>query len=69
VSFDKLCATRKSTMSEHTKSHWQTRRRHEAHGGDVPGTFCGSAFKGIRTMVLNPGMKNPTRDGKHNLAS
>ena len=22
-------------MSEHTKSHWQTRRRHEAYDGDI----------------------------------
>ena len=41
-------------MSEHAQNHWQKRRRHEAHDGDISGTFCGGAFKVIRTMVLNP---------------
>ena len=68
VSFDKLCATRKSTMSEHAKNRWQNRRRHEAYDGDVSDTFCGRAFKGVRTMVLNPCMKNPTCGGKNNPA-
>jgi hypothetical protein len=53
VGFDKLCATRKSTMSEHTKNRWQERRHHEAHDGEVSGSFCGRALKGIRTMELN----------------
>ena len=41
-------------MSEHTKNYWQKRRRHEAYGGDVSGTFYGRVFKTIRTTVLNP---------------
>ena len=48
-------------MSEHTKNHWQKRRRHEAHDGDISGTFCGREFKDIRTMVLNFCMENLTR--------
>ena len=52
-------------MSEHTKNRRQNRRRHDAHGGGISGTFCGRAFKGIRTEVLNFGMDNPTRDSKH----
>ena len=40
-------------MSEHTKNRRQNRRRHEAHDGDMSGTFCARALKGIRTMVLN----------------
>ena len=66
VSYDKLCATRKSTMSEHTKNRWQNRRRHEAHDGDISGTFRGRVFKVIRMMELNLGMK--TRGGKYCLA-
>ena len=55
-------------MSEHTKNCWQKRRRHEAHGGDISGTFCGKAFKENRTMVLNLCMMHPIRGGKHNPA-
>lgn len=55
-------------MSEHTKKRWQNRRRHEVHDGDISGAFCGRAFKGIRTMVLNSCMENPTRNGKHSPA-
>ena len=55
-------------MSEHTKNHRQKRRRHEACGGDISGTFCGRAFKGICTMVLNFCIENPTRDGRSYLA-
>ena len=55
-------------MSEHTKNLWQKRRRHEVHDGDISGTFCARALKGIRTMVLNACMKNSTRGGKHCLA-
>ena len=51
-------------MSENSKNRWQKRRRHEVHDGDVSSSFCGRAFKAIRMVVLNPGMKNPTRDGK-----
>ena len=54
VSSDKLCATRKSTMSEHAKNRWQKRRRHDAHDSGISGTFCGRKFKDIRTMVLIP---------------
>lgn len=49
-------------MSEHTKNRWQKRRRHDAHDGDVSGTFCGREFKDIHTMVLIFAMKNSTRD-------
>ena len=51
-------------MSENTKKRWQNRRRHEAHDGEVSGSFCGRAVKGIRTTVLNPCMENPSRGGK-----
>ena len=54
-------------MSEHTKNRRQKRRRHEAHNGDISGTFCRRAFKDIRTMVLNSCMENPTRGGSHHL--
>ena len=40
-------------MSEHTKNRWQKRRRHEAYDGDISGTFCARALKGIRMMELN----------------
>ena len=39
-------------MSEHAKNRWQKRRRHKAHDGDISGSFCGRAFKDIRTMEL-----------------
>ena len=68
VSFDKLCAMRNSTMSEHTKNRWRKRCRHDVHDGDISGTFCGGAFKVIRTMVLNPCMENPTRGGRYRSA-
>ena len=55
-------------MSERTKNRWPNRLRHEAYGGDISGTFCGRAFKGIRTMVLNTCIKRLTRCGKNNLA-
>jgi len=52
---------KKSTMSEHTQNRWPNRRRHEAHGGDLSGIFCGRTFNGIRTMVQNFCMENPAR--------
>ena len=48
-------------MNEYTKNRWQNRRRHEAYGGDISGTFCGREFKGIRTTVQNFCMENPAR--------
>ena len=51
-------------MSENTKNRRQNRRRHEAHDGDISGTFCGRVFKGIRMMELNLCVKNPTRGGR-----
>ena len=57
---------KKGTMSENRKNRWQKRRHHDVHDGDVSGTFCGRALKGIRTMVLNSYTMNPTRAGKHN---
>ena len=51
-------------MSEHTKNCRQKRRRHDVHDGDVSGTFCGRAFKDIRTMELNTCMKNPILQSK-----
>jgi len=51
-------------MSENTKNRWQKRRRHDAHDGDVSGTFCGREFGGIRKTVLNSCMKNPSRGDK-----
>ena len=47
-------------MSEHTKNRWQNRRRQDVHDGDGSGTFCGSEFKAISTMMLNPCMTNPS---------
>ena len=51
-------------MSEHTKKRWQNHRCHKAQDGDISAACCGMTYKDIRTMVLNPGMKNPTCDGK-----
>ena len=53
-------------MSEHTKNRWQNRRRHEAHDGDISGTFRGRVFKVIRMMEVNPCMENPIRGGNPN---
>lgn len=55
-------------MNEYTKNRWQNRRRHEAYGGDISGTFCGREFKGIRTIGLDARMGNPIRVGKDNPA-
>ena len=68
VSFDKLCATRKSTMSELTKNCWQKRRRHKAHDVDISGAFCGRELKDIRTMMLNTCIENSTRGVKYSPA-
>ena len=52
-------------MGEHTQNRWQESRRHEVCDGDVSSTFCGRAFKDMRTMVLNFCMENPTCGGKN----
>ena len=55
-------------MSENTKKRWQNRRRHEAHDGDISGTFCGRELKDTHTMVLKFCMKNPIRGSMYSPA-
>jgi O-acetyl-ADP-ribose deacetylase (regulator of RNase III) len=49
-------------MSENTKNRRQNRRRHEAHDGDISGTFCG---RGVRCPTgearITPGFRLPAR--------